>query len=217
MGGSVPVWETPHQQQQHIEQRLTAAVTGDESRSARFETALAYHTVQGQNQGEPLQEFGFGDVIDMVNPLQHIPIVGHVYRELTGDTIKPIAQIVGGAVFGGPLGAAGGLVNTIIKEETGRDITANAMALAEGEKIAWRSERPPATRIASVAAAPPSPYEPPEQRLTRAVQEIETAAYRDLPASMLGFADTRAAVQPRPPEPQPPSPASWRQRERYND
>lgn len=50
--------------------------------------------------------FNFRDVLDLVNPLQHIPIVGNIYRNLTGDVAAPAIRIAGGALFGGPLGAA---------------------------------------------------------------------------------------------------------------
>jgi hypothetical protein len=50
--------------------------------------------------------FGFKDVLDLVNPLQHIPVVGNVYRKLTGDEIAPGMRVAGGALFGGPVGAA---------------------------------------------------------------------------------------------------------------
>lgn len=48
----------------------------------------------------------FGDVFDLINPLQHIPLLGGLYRKLTGDTIDPAMRIAGGALFGGPIGAA---------------------------------------------------------------------------------------------------------------
>lgn len=51
------------------------------------------------------KSFGFLDIVDIVNPLQHIPVVSNLYQSATGDTIGAIAKIVGGAVFGGPLGA----------------------------------------------------------------------------------------------------------------
>lgn len=73
------------------------------------------------------EEFGFFDLLDMVNPLQHIPLVGNLYREMTGDSIKPISTIIGGALFGGPLGAASGIVNVIVAEETGKDIVGNVI------------------------------------------------------------------------------------------
>ena len=56
--------------------------------------------------------FTFGDILDIVNPLQHIPIVGSIYRNITGDTIAPAMQIAGGALFGGPIGAVVSLVTT---------------------------------------------------------------------------------------------------------
>ena len=48
----------------------------------------------------------FRDVLDLINPLQHIPIVGNIYRNLTGDIAAPGIRIAGGALFGGPIGAA---------------------------------------------------------------------------------------------------------------
>lgn len=56
--------------------------------------------------------FTFGDIIDIINPLQHIPIVSNIYRKISGDTIAPAMEIAGGALFGGPLGAAMSLVTT---------------------------------------------------------------------------------------------------------
>ncbi|MBT5663730.1 MAG: hypothetical protein HOJ06_00205, partial [Rhodospirillaceae bacterium] len=37
----------------------------------------------------------FGDVLDIINPLQHIPVVSTLYRELTGDEISPGARMAG--------------------------------------------------------------------------------------------------------------------------
>lgn len=56
--------------------------------------------------------FSFGDIIDIVNPLQHIPVVSNIYRKITGDTIAPAMEIAGGALFGGPIGAIASIVTT---------------------------------------------------------------------------------------------------------
>jgi hypothetical protein len=48
----------------------------------------------------------FRDLLDIVNPLQHIPGVSQLYRKLTGDEIKPSMELAGGALFGGPIGVA---------------------------------------------------------------------------------------------------------------
>lgn len=49
-------------------------------------------------------ELSFHDLIDTLNPLQHIPVVADIYRGLTGDKISPQARIAGGALYGGPVG-----------------------------------------------------------------------------------------------------------------
>lgn len=85
--------------------------------------------------------FSFGDVIDMINPLQHLPVIGTFYRKFTGDTIKPMSDIIGGAIFGGPVGAVSSTVNAVVKGTTGRDITENAFALA-GFDIAPKAQKP---------------------------------------------------------------------------
>lgn len=86
-----------------------------------------------QNAKPAEADFSFWDLLDFVNPLQHIPVVNMIYRGVTGDTIKPAAQIAGGAIFGGFFGAASGIVNTIVAQETGRDINQNAIALFTGD------------------------------------------------------------------------------------
>ncbi|WP_417669145.1 hypothetical protein [Roseibium sp.] len=54
---------------------------------------------------------GFGDLLDIINPLQHIPGVAEVYRAVTGDQMSDGARYAGNALYGlalgGPLGLAG--------------------------------------------------------------------------------------------------------------
>lgn len=72
--------------------------------------------------------FSFLDFLDIVNPLQHIPIVNTVYRAITGDEIKGGARVVGGALFGGPIGAILGGMNAVVaSENNGKDIGALAL------------------------------------------------------------------------------------------
>lgn len=128
MAGSVPSWGPPQTPQEEVTQALAAT-------SSRLspDTSMALSLSAEQAEKKPEESFGFFDLIDMVNPLQHIPIVGTLYRALTGDEIKPIAQIVGGAVFGGAIGAAGGIANAIVQSETGKDIGDNALSFIRGE------------------------------------------------------------------------------------
>jgi len=51
--------------------------------------------------------FTFSDFLDIVNPLQHLPVIGTIYRAVTGDTISLGARLFGGALYGGPIGVMG--------------------------------------------------------------------------------------------------------------
>jgi hypothetical protein len=162
MGGSVPAWVKADSVKDEIAGNLATAQNTDNS----FKAALSYQMQQPQKQ--PDEEFSFFDLLDMVNPLQHIPLINIAYRKLTGDEIKSAPQIIGGAIFGGPAGAAGGLVNAIVKEETGKDIADNALGIFSGEK-------PELKKTLS---------NDPEKRLADA---LSGQAQDDLPVSLLAF------------------------------
>jgi hypothetical protein len=46
----------------------------------------------------------FADFLDIINPLQHLPIISTIYRAISGDKIGLAAKLVGGTLFGGPAG-----------------------------------------------------------------------------------------------------------------
>jgi hypothetical protein len=66
--------------------------------------------------------FGFGDFIDIINPLQHIPIVATVYRNYTGDQIGAASRIIGGGLWGRIGGFISGLANAVVEWWSGKDI-----------------------------------------------------------------------------------------------
>lgn len=178
MGGFVPVWETVRGP---VETALSNAQKSHDTPAGAPDTTLAYRASEINDTYTPAaEEFGFGDLIDMVNPLHHIPVVGHVYRELSGDDIKPIAQIIGGTVFGGPMGAASSLINVVVEQETGKDLTGNAMAFAfKGETPKFQEKTPPASAE-------------PETRLAAAQDQTHTATSQDIPGNLLTFVDMKA-------------------------
>lgn len=65
--------------------------------------------------------FRFADLLDIVNPLQHLPVIGSVYRAITGDEISFGARLVGGALFGGPLGVMGAAALAASEQATGAE------------------------------------------------------------------------------------------------
>jgi len=113
------------------------------------------------NQGKPFwgdDGLRFGDVLDAINPLQHIPVVSTIYRNLTGDDISPGARIAGGSLFGGPIGFISGLFNSAVEAATGQDVGGQVLALLPGNA-------PPAPAAGlEVAAATPTP--PPTTQTT---------------------------------------------------
>lgn len=48
----------------------------------------------------------FGDFIDMINPLEHIPVISSLYRAFTDEEISPVSRIAGDALYGGIGGLA---------------------------------------------------------------------------------------------------------------
>lgn len=75
---------------------------------------------------------GFGELLDIINPLQHIPIISNIYRAATGDTISPTGRILGGTLFGGPLGFLSGVGSTLVAETTGKDVGEHILASVLG-------------------------------------------------------------------------------------
>jgi hypothetical protein len=73
--------------------------------------------------------FSFWDLVDIINPLQHIPMISTLYRRITGDALAPLPRIAGGALFGGIAGVVSAVTNLVVNEATGRDIGDNVFAL----------------------------------------------------------------------------------------
>ncbi len=60
-----------------------------------------------------------------MNPLQYLPVVGTIYRAVTGDvipeTVRRIGSLVVSGLLGGPIGLATSVVSTIAEKLTGID------------------------------------------------------------------------------------------------
>jgi hypothetical protein len=98
-------------------------------------------------------DMDFWDFVDIVNPLQHIPVVNTIYRELTGDSIKGVSRIIGGGIFGGVIGLVAGIGSAIVAETTGKDPGEHVLAMLTG----CDDETPATTGNTAVAdAAPPA-------------------------------------------------------------
>ena len=95
--------------------------------------------------------FSFKDLLDIVNPLQHLPVIGSIYRYLTGDEPSGGARIVGDAIYGGPIGFGVGVVSTMLTDGDGRDLGERVLASVFGP----RGDSAGPTAVAQAPANPP--------------------------------------------------------------
>jgi len=76
-----------------------------------------------KNLGTDKMSLGFKDLVDVINPLQHLPLVRNIYQAVTGDNdMKPAMKFVGDTLYGGPMGAISSGVDAIIKQASGKDM-----------------------------------------------------------------------------------------------
>ena len=131
---SIQSWKKPKNLpfSHEIEQQIETVQTKPQRRELiSFENKVAQaHNAQAQKPAArntvTQQPFKFGDVVDIINPLHHIPLVGGVYRELSNNQLHPLSQIIGGSLYGGPIGAVTGTANAIAQVQTGKDLPAHA-------------------------------------------------------------------------------------------
>ena len=104
--------------------------------------------------------FTFTDFLDIINPLQHIPIVSSIYRRLTGDAIDKGAQLAGDCLFGGPLGYLGYVVNSAYSDgHDGQSIGDTMVAFFAGPEKG-EDAAAPAVMVADASAASSARFEP---------------------------------------------------------
>jgi hypothetical protein len=77
--------------------------------------------------------FTFGDFLDIINPLQHIPVISTLYRHLTGDEIGVPEKVAGDGLYGGVIGLACSLGDALFQEITGKNIGDTVYTFVTGE------------------------------------------------------------------------------------
>jgi len=85
--------------------------------TSSLSSSLAGGDQGGQSVKAP--SASFSEFLDVVNPLHHLPVVGNVYRSMTGDEISSVARIAGGTIYGGPLGGLSSIAQAAIEEHSG--------------------------------------------------------------------------------------------------
>ena len=127
---------------------------------AQSGNSVALNKDSTSDKSEEFQVFGndgltFFDFLDIINPLQHIPIISTLYRSITGDEIDPAAKIAGGTLYGGPIGAVASLVDVAIEYGTGKDIGEHALAMVQEQPTNAEVAANPQAQLSADAAHNP--------------------------------------------------------------
>jgi hypothetical protein len=95
----------------------------------------------------------FHDILHALNPLQYLPVIGTIYRAVTGDQIPEMVRRAGSLVvstlLGGPIGAITNVASTIFEKITGIDVDKTMQAALVGHP----SENAPSTPARTTAEA----------------------------------------------------------------
>ena len=84
-----------------------------------------------RNQGEGF----FHHLLDVINPLQHLPVIGTIYRAITGEHIGAVERIAGDTLYGGLWGAVSSIADVAFEGITGKS--------AEDTVLSWfKSDSP---------------------------------------------------------------------------
>jgi hypothetical protein len=108
----------------------------------------------------------FDDLLSELNPLQYVPVVGTIYRAVTGDTISEDARFAGSLVVsgltGGPVGIAMNVGITALEhlfgidpEKIGDDLLAD-IGIGGGPAAPAAPATSTSTSTVTVSAAPPA-------------------------------------------------------------
>jgi hypothetical protein len=126
-------------------------------------------------------QLSFGDFIDVVNPLQHIPIISSIYRKVSGDEIADAPKFVGAALYSGPVGLIAALGGFIIEAETRLSVEKDKSKQITKETPKEGQTRVPNTLYATKRSDPnvvptekniPQSFYPLEQLLTPRVYKL---------------------------------------------
>jgi hypothetical protein len=127
----------------------------------------------------------FDDLVDVVNPLQHLPVISTFYRHFAHDPIRPLPKIAGDALYGGWMGLASSVADYAFEKITGKNFGDTVLALVTGEDSATdnavtRTAAATTNTASSVTAAPVT----------------KTAAVSPIPNPTTEFASPSATAAP---------------------
>jgi hypothetical protein len=97
--------------------------------------AAASTGTSSANSGKPLLTTGadgksfFQNVLDVVNPLEHLPVVSTIYHAITGNQSGDVEKIAGDTLYGGPIGLVSSIADVAFEKITGKDFGDTMLAM----------------------------------------------------------------------------------------
>ena len=86
----------------------------------------------GTASAQPHEGF-FHHLWNVVNPLQHVPVIGTIYRALTGEHLDAVEKIAGDTLYGGLWGAIASVADVAFEGLTGKSFEDTALALFKSD------------------------------------------------------------------------------------
>lgn len=136
----------------------------------------------------------FGDLVDVINPLNHIPFLSELIGEKGDEKPAVAAKLAGGLLFGGPIGFVASLMNEIFTEATGHGFATTMVAALSGESLPS-----PEVQVAQAETALPATdaAESDQIALAAPIDAIEVASLDDTSRAMAAdrYNDIASAAQ----------------------
>jgi len=120
----------------------------------------------------------FHHLLDVINPLQHLPIIGTLYRAITGEHIGPVEKVMGDTLYGGLWGAASSVADLAFEGVTGKSLEDTVLGwFSHDSKFA--SVKVTAPNISATASLPSAdlPVLPSLQTASAAPDGLELASF----------------------------------------
>lgn len=109
----------------------------------------------GQGAQEPQGEGFFHRLLDVINPLQHLPLVGTAYRAITGDHMGPVEKVMGDTLYGGLWGAVSSIADVAFEGITGKSFEDTVLGwFSHGDVTKVASAKIMAPNISANASLP---------------------------------------------------------------
>jgi hypothetical protein len=138
--------------------------------------------------------FTFHDVLSAMNPLQYLPIVGTIYRAVTGDAVSEPVREAGSLLFsvllGGPIGLISSIATTIAEKISGID--PEKIIAAQFHTV--RAEATVQTATGKAEAAPTQPAAVPAPPVAPDAVVVPTSTQRALTQEQLAAYGVRSTA-----------------------